>query len=90
MFKHHGAFFNRDYVVNRFHCRDREGYLPFAFSKTHRLTPGGPFRIKLSAGLSQRSAVYFRAVTAVEGAGISPFSQLNVCREFCAVGGRPV
>lgn len=28
----------------------------------------------LCAGLSQLSAVYFRAVTAVEGAGISPFS----------------
>lgn len=72
MFKPHGAFFNRDYAVNRFHCRDREGYLPFAFSKTHRLTPGGPFRIKFGAGLSQLSAVYFRAVTAVESAGISP------------------
>lgn len=59
MFKPHGAFFNRDYAVNRFHCRDREGYLPFAFSKTHRLKPGGPFRIKLGAGLSQPSAVYF-------------------------------
>ncbi|CAJ0996559.1 hypothetical protein SERMG_00577 [Serratia marcescens] len=50
MFKPHGAFFNRDYAVNRFHCRDREGYLPFAFSKTHRLTPGGPFRIKFGCG----------------------------------------
>lgn len=51
MFKPHGVFFNRDYAVNRFHCRDREGYLPFAFSKTHRLTPGGPFRIKFGADL---------------------------------------
>ncbi len=49
MFKPHGAFFNRDYAVNRFHCRDREGYLPFAFSKTHRLMPCGPFRIKFFA-----------------------------------------